>query len=486
MAATLSFEEPPRPFGRDELCANVVSLVSETTSPTVESPHGTSEMAHVAAGAPTRPFWKSQRSYILASVAGVVGLGNIWRFPYMAGQNGGGTFVLAYAICILAIGIPIAVIEASAGNLYDRGPVGLFRHLNTRWGPLAGWFLVAMLVAIMSYYLVVSGWTLGYAVDSVRGELRTFDEFTAGSNSLWYLFAIGALCLLVLLRGIRGLEATGRVLLPMLVVIVGGLAIYAQSLPGAAEARAFYFHFDGEILLHPHIWRMAASQAFYSLAIGQGMLITYGSYVPDKVNVVTSSTAVALTNAAVSITAGLMVFPIVFTFGIAPDAGSALSFTAFPNVFGALAGGRLIGVAFYVLLFAAAFSSCIGGLVVVLAPIRDELRLSRPRAALVAVGITVALGVPSALSFSSYDLCINGIPFLDFMDLVTGSGVVIVAGILGAALISWMIPRNDLFNAMNAPVYVRGQLRYSAGWMIAVARYLPVAAIMLIVVGSLF
>ena len=443
-------------------------------------------MAHVAAGAPTRPFWKSQRSYILASVAGVVGLGNIWRFPYMAGQNGGGTFVLAYAICILAIGIPIAVIEASAGNLYDRGPVGLFRHLNARWGPLAGWFLVAMLVAIMSYYLVVSGWTLGYAVDSVKGDLRTFDEFTAGFNSLWYLFAIGALCLLVLLKGIRGLETTGRLLLPMLVVIVGGLAIYAQSLPGAAEARAFYFQFNPETLLHPHIWRMAASQAFYSLAIGQGMLITYGSYVPDKVNVVTSSTAVALTNAAVSITAGLMVFPIVFTFGIAPDVGSALSFTAFPNVFGALAGGRFIGIAFYVLLFAAAFSSCVGGLVVVLAPVRDELRLSRLRAALVAVGITVALGVPSALSFSSCHLCINGIPFLDFMDMVTGSGVVIVAGIMGAALIGWLIPRNDLFNAMNAPVYVRGRFRYSAGWMIVVAKYLPLAAILLVVLGSLF
>lgn len=459
--------------------------MSESESHSTTGPRRSSGMAHVAEGAPTHPFWKSQRAYILASVAGVVGLGNIWRFPYMAGQNGGGSFVVAYTFCILAIGIPISVLEASAGNLVDRGPVGLFRHINPRWGPWAGWFIVTMLVAIMSYYLVVSGWTLGYAVDAVRGDLKTFEEFTAGFNSLWYLLAIGGLCFLVLLRGLRGLEMTGRVLLPLLVVIVGGLAVYAQSLPGAHEAREFYLRFDARALLEPHLWRMAASQAFYSLAIGQGMLITYGSYVPRNVNVVTSSTAVALTNSAVSITAGLMVFPIVFTFGIAPDVGSALSFTAFPQIFGSLPGGLYIAIAFYLLLFAAAFSSCVGGLAVVLAPLRDEFRLHRRKAALVAVGVTMALGIPSALSFSSPGLLVGGIPFLDFMDLVTGSGVVIVAGIVGAALIAWLLPRRELFGAMNDPGRRLGPLHYSAGWMIEVGRYLPIAALAIILLGWL-
>ena len=434
-------------------------------------------MAHVAALAPVRPFWQSQRSYILASVAGVVGLGNIWRFPYMAGQNGGGAFVLAYIICIVAIGIPLSVIEASGGNLVDRGPVGLFTRLNRRWGHLAGWFLIAMLVAIMSYYLVVSGWTLGYAVNAVRGELGTFEEFTSGYNSLWYLLAIGGLCLVVLLRGIRGLETTGRLLLPILVVIVGGLAIYSQSLAGAPAAREFYFQFEGRALLDPGLWRMAASQAFYSLAIGQGILITYGSYVPEKVNIVASSTAVAFTNATVSIVAGLMIFPIVFTFGISPEVGSALSFSAFPKVFATLDAGPYIGVAFYLLLFVAAFSSCIGGLVVILAPVRDVFRMSRARAAVIAVGVTVILGIPSALSFTTGGLEIDGIPFLDFMDLVTGSGVVIVAGIAGAAIIAWLFPRKALFGSMNCPPLTRGYLRYSPSWMIDVARYLPLVAI---------
>ena len=460
-------------------------VANHTEPPAAVSPHGTSDMAHVAAGAPTRPFWKSQRSYILASVAGVVGLGNIWRFPYMAGQNGGGSFVLAYIICILAIGIPMSVLEASAGNLVDRGPVGLFRYINSRWGPLAGWFLITMLVSIMSYYLVISGWTLGYALDAIRGDLQTFDQFTSGYNSLWYLLGIGALCLLVLLRGIRGLETTGRLLLPMLVIIVGGLAIYAQSLPGAQEAREFYLQFDRGALLEPHLWRMAASQAFYSLAIGQGMLITYGSYVPKNVNVVTSSTAVALTNSTVSIIAGLMVFPIVFTFGIAPDVGSALSFTAFPQVFSSLSEGLAIGIAFYLLLFAAAFSSCVGGLVVVLAPIRDEFRIPQKKAAFIAVAITVALGIPSALSFCSCGLTVNGVPFLDFVDLATGSGVVIVAGIVGTAIIAWLLPRDELFGAMNAPARRFGPFLYSAGWMIQVGRYLPLAVLAILLLGWL-
>ncbi len=152
-------------------------------------------MSQVTAGSQPRPIWTSQRAYILASVAGVVGLGNLWRFPYMAGQNGGGTFVLTYAICILALGIPLYVLEASAGKLVNRGPVGLFRRINPHWGPWVGWFLVVMTMAIMSYYLVVSGWTLGYAVDAIRVDLKPFDEFTAGFSSLWFFLATAALTL---------------------------------------------------------------------------------------------------------------------------------------------------------------------------------------------------------------------------------------------------------------------------------------------------
>jgi len=443
-------------------------------------------MSQVAAGlAPPRPVWTSQRAYILASIAGVIGLGNIWRFPYMAGQNGGGTFVIAYAICIFAIGVPLTVLEASAGKYVGRGPVGLFRRINPRWGPWAGWFLVAMLITIMSYYIVVTGWTLGYAVDAIRADLKPFAEFTAGFASLWFFLATAALSWVVLQRGIGGLERMGKIMLPLLVVTIGGLAIYSQTLAGANQARDFYFNFDLARFLEPRTWQMAAGQAFYSLAIGQGFLITYGSYIPKNVNIVGSSAAIAATNAVISIMSGLMVFAIVFTFGIAPDTGSQLSFTAFPSIFGGLPGGLFIGIAFYVLLFMAAFTSCVGGLAVVLAPIRDEFRMSRRRAALIVVAIVTALGIPSALSFTSVGLTVGGKPFLDVMDQITGSGVVVTAGIVGAALIAWLLPRAHLFKAMNARSRRVGPFTLSPQWMISVGRYLPAATIVLLLVTHL-
>lgn len=452
----------------------------------IEKPPDKSEMSQVTDGSTPRPVWTSQRAYILASVAGVVGLGNLWRFPYMAGQNGGGTFVLAYAICILVLGIPLYVLEASAGKLASRGPVGFFRLLNPRWGPWAGWFLVVMSVAIMSYYLVVSGWTLGYAVDAIRINLKPFDEFTAGFATLWFFLATAFLTLLVLLRGLGGLEQMSKILLPLLVIVVGGLAVYSQTLPGASLAHDFYFSFDPVALMEPRIWRMAAGQAFYSLAIGQGFLITYGSYSPRGFNIASSSTAVAITNSIISITAGLMVFPIVFTFGIAPDTGSQLSFTAFPMIFAELSGGKFMGIAFYILLFIAAFTSCVGGMTVALAAVRDEFHLSRKRAAVIVVAITTILGIPSALSFTSTGLSIGGKPFLDVMDQLTGSGVVIIAGIIGAALIAWKLPVAQLLNAINAPSWRLGSVTFSPRWIIRVGRYLPAAAVALWLVTYLF
>jgi NSS family neurotransmitter:Na+ symporter len=434
----------------------------------MENPKTTSEMTQVALGTHARPVWSSQTIFIIASIAGVVGLGNIWRFPYMVGQNGGGTFIVAYAICILAIGLPIMILESSAGNLTERGPVGTFRHINRTWGPWVGWLLVALTVTIMSYYFVVTGWTLGYTVDAIRGSLGPFEEFTAGYSSIWYFLIVAALVLAVMWNGIEHIEKISRIMLPLLVVGVGGMAIYSQTLDGAGQANDFYFSFDSDIFFRLQTWRMAAGQAFYSLSIGLALLITYGSYTPKGVNIVGSSIAIVATNSFVSIMAGLMVFPIVFTFGIVPETGSQLSFTAFPAVFGELNGGRAISVVFFVLLFLAAFTSCTGGLAVVLAPIRDEFKLPRWAAASIGVAVVTLLGIPSALSFTSTGLEVNGKPFLDLMDQIAGSGVVIVAGILGAALIAWIIPKADLLAAMNS--------RLPNGWIIYLGRLLPIGA----------
>ena len=391
-----------------------------------------------------RPNWSSQRAYVLASVAGVVGLGNLWRFPYMVGENGGGSFIAADLICVLLIGIPLAIVEVTAGKYIMRGPVGVFRSISPLWGPWFGWFLIGMTVLIMSYYFVITGWTLGYAGNAIVGNLSTFPEFTEGHTSLWLFIVVCGLVVIGLMQGVSGVEATSKFLMPLLVLIVGALAIYGQSLEGASAARDFYFSVDWDQFTNSRTWRMAAGQAFYSLSIGLGFLITYGSYAPRNLNVLGSTTAVATTNSTISMVAGLMVFPIVFTFGLQPDAGSELSFTAIPVLLNDLAAGRLIGIAFFVLLFLAAFTSCYGGMMIPMTAFRYELNLSKFKAAVLATSVTALLGVPSALSFSDSNLTLGGQPFLDRIDQLTGSGIVLVAGFAGTALLAWLIPLDRL------------------------------------------
>ncbi len=434
---------------------------------------------------PTRQDWTSQRAFIVSSVAAAVGLGNLWRFPYMVGENGGGTFILCYLICILAVGLPLFVLETTAGSLTEWGPVGTFRRVSGRWGPWFGWFVVALAVVVMSYYFVITGWTLGYLVDSVRGDLRPFDEMTDGFASLWYFVAVGGLVFLVLRRGTGGIERLSKVLMPTLVLMVALLAIYSQTLAGGAEALAFYTSFDLAQFLEPQTWRMAAGQAFFSLGVGTGVLITYGSYIPRNVNIIASSTAVAVTNAAISLTAGVAIFSIVFTFGIAPDSGSQLSFTAFPQVFGDLAGGRVLAPFFFGALFVAAFSSCYSTLAVATAPLRYERGFSESTAALIAVGATLLLGVPSALSFTSVELSFGGRPLLEWVDQLTGSGVGIVVGIGGAALIAWRLPRGALVAEMASAWWRSGPQRLLLHGAIELGRYMPAATVGLLIATAL-
>lgn len=432
-----------------------------------------------------RPQWTSQRAFILASVAGAVGLGSLWRFPYIVGENGGGTFIVAYLVCILAVGLPLFILETSAGSLANQGPVGLFRRISGRYGSWFGWLVVAVVLMVMSYYLVVTGWSLGYFVDAIRVGPRPFEDFSSGYASVWWFFAAGALVFLVVRRGVRSVEWLAKILMPLLIVMVAALAIYAQTLDGGGRALEFYGTFDLATFLEPRTWQVAAGQAFYSLGVGTGILITYGSYIPKNVNIVASSAAVTVTNLAISLAAGIMVFSVIFTFGVAPDTGSELSFTAFPGIFEELMGGRFIAIVFFGLLFAAAFSSSYSWLMVVAAPLRDELRMSNGRAALVATGAMLVLGIPSALSFTPLQLSIGGMPVLDWVDQLTGSGIVVVVGLIGVTLIAWRLPRAKLVEEMSARVWRVGPVRLSPYAIVAFGRYIPAAAVLLLVVTAI-
>ncbi|MDZ7676098.1 MAG: sodium-dependent transporter [Acidimicrobiales bacterium] len=433
-----------------------------------------------------RPVWRSRRAYVLATIAGIVGLGNLWRFPYMAGRHGGGDFLVAYIVSVLVIAVPLASLESAAGSLTRRSPVGAYRRAASRAGTAIGWSVIGLTAAILSYYLVITGWTLGYFLDSLRGDPRLFVDFVAGMGSLWLFLAVGALVFVVLVRGVAIIEKASLFLVPVLVVMVVGLAVFAQTLDGAAESRSFLLSPTADGLFDTATWRAAAGQAFYSVGVGQGFLIAYGSYVPAGANLIRSTTVVALTNALVSIVSAAMVFGVVFAFDISPTAGAELSFTAFPRVFGEIAGGDALAVGFFALLFVAGFTSCLGMAVVVMSAVRDETRMRTSRSAALTVGTVVAAGIPSALSFTDVGFDIGGQPFLDRVDQFTGSGVVVVLGLVGTAVLARGLPRRALAAAFSADTIRVGRWSIGPRTLIRWATVLPLVAAMAYGLGRAF
>lgn len=397
----------------------------------------------------TRAQWSSETAFILSMAAAAVGLGNLWRFPYMVGQNGGGAFILAYLIALGALALPVMMLEVAAGRVRQGSVVATYRGL-TRFGAVYGWFVGGLTLVITSYYLVITGWTLGFAADAVRLSLRDFETFTAGYNSVWYFLAVTVLGMAMLLRGVRAIETFSKLLMPFLGILIAGLAGFATTLDGWERAVGFLLTWEPGALARPELWVAALGQAFYTLALGQGYLITYGRYIPRKTHVPRATLIVVATQVMIAFLAGWMIFPFVFSEGMDPGAGSELAFSTMPRVFSRMGAGEELAIAFFVMFFAAAFSSCLAGLKVIVAILADELRLSNARAVAAGGGLALALGLPSALSFTPVELSVAGVPFLDFVDRFGGTNVVLASVAVGAGLLCWFLPPSKVIYALGA------------------------------------
>ena len=385
-----------------------------------------------------RAQWSSEPAFVFSMAAAAVGLGNLWRFPYMAGENGGGAFILAYLVAVLVVGLPLMMLEIASGRLAHGSTVGTFRGV-TRAGTIYGWFIVALTAVISSYYLVITGWTMGYAVLSVASLPPTFPDFTNGLASLWWFLAVTALCAGILLRGMAAIERFSKVLIPLLIVVVVALVLRGVGGAGWSEAVDFLFTWNAEALGRADLWLYATGQAFFTLALGQGYLVTYGSYIPQRTHVPRASFIVLAVQVFVAIMAGLMLFPLVFAQGGDPGEGSQMAFVALPRAFADMAWGRFLAPVFFWLFFAAALSSCLAGLKVVVAAIAEEFRMSNRRAVLLTCAVMALLGTPSALSFSVVDLSVAGMPVLNLVDRIGGTNVVLVSTVIGAGLLCWSI-----------------------------------------------
>jgi NSS family neurotransmitter:Na+ symporter len=391
-----------------------------------------------------RAQWGSRLGFILAAAGSAIGLGNIWRFPYTTGENGGAAFVLIYIVCVILIGIPVMIAELSLGRYTQRNPVGAIKAIVPKgmWQML-GYLGVLAGTVILSYYSVVAGWTIGYLVKTAMHATTDFGSFIADpASEFGYFIVFLGLTMFVVLGGVKGgIERWSKILMPLLFLILLGLIMYSVRLPGAESGIKFYLSPDFSKITGNTILA-ALGQAFFSLSLGMGAMITYGSYIPKNSNLISSGTMVAFSDTLIAIMAGLVIFPALFAFGMQPAQGPGLVFNVLPQIFAQMPGGMIVGISFFLLLLIAALTSSISLLEVGVAWAVDELKMKRTKATLVFTGIAFIFGIPSAMSqgyshfFSNLHL-FGRTGFLDIMDFIFGSFALTFGGLMLSIFIGW-------------------------------------------------
>ena len=356
----------------------------------------------------SRSGFSSRLGFVAAAAGSAVGLGNIWRFPYETGANGGAAFLLVYLICTVLIGFPVMVGEISLGRHAQSDPYGAYKKVGGKTWGLAGLFGVLCGIMILSFYNVVAGWAFGYFLEISAGDLLKEENFGAFfgayvadiSDNLLFSFAFMVLTTIIVIRGIqKGIESASKILMPFLFLILIGLILYALTLEGAMQGVAFYLVPDFSKISLETVYS-AMGQAFFSLSLGLGALITYGSYISKEENILSAAGIVTAADFAVAFLAGLLIFPLVFSQGQEPGAGPGLVFIALPGIFQAMGPviGKLMGGAFFLLLCLAALTSTISLLEVPVAYLVDEKKWPRKWVVIGLAGLIFLIGLPSMLS----------------------------------------------------------------------------------------
>ena len=391
-----------------------------------------------------RDAWSTRAGFILSAVGSAVGLGNMWRFAYKASEGGGAAFVLVYLAIVALVGIPLMTSEFIVGRLSQESPARAVRRLGgAAWTPL-GWLFILCGVGILAYYSVIAGWTMRYALDAIRNAIPSdtgayFGEVSQGVDAALYHLVFMIATIAVVAGGVkRGLERANLILMPLLFLILIGLAVWATTLPNGGAGYAYYLRPDIARLFSTDILTAAAGQSFFSLSLGMGALMTYASYLRSKENLGREAMTVALSDFSVAFIAGLIVFPVIFNFALLDRVGESTVgalFIALPAGFEQLGRtGDYVDTAFFVMLLFAALTSAISLLEVVVAAMVDGLGMRRRDAAIGAgLGITV-LGLPAAFNTT----------FLGNMDALVGQFLLIVGGLCTAVLVGYrLLPQAD-------------------------------------------
>ncbi len=389
---------------------------------------------------------------VVAAVAGsAVGLGNIWRFPYIAGENGGAVFIIVYLLICLLIAIPVMISEFAIGRHGRKNVMGSMRQVakGKMWLSL-GYLGVFAAVLILSFYSVIAGWTLNFIVESVKGFsgmdvtalTANFNGFVNSNEPIVWTLLFLALTAVIVLCGVeKGIERSSKIMMPMLVLMLLGMSIYSLFLPGFGEAFRFLFKPDFSKMTWDVVLQ-ALGQSFFSMSVGMGTMITYGSYIKDKENLYGVGATVALSDVLIAFLAGVAIFPAVFTFGIAPTSGSELVFLTLPSVFSQIPAGQLLSFVFFVLLFFAAITSAISLLEVPVAYLTEEFNIKRKWAVVMGFVVIGALSILCTLSLQDgSSLVVGGDSLFDFFDKFTSNIMLPVGGILVSVFVGWFMDK---------------------------------------------
>lgn len=406
-------------------------------------------------------------SAVLVAAGSAVGLGNIWRFPYLAGENGGGAFLVIYLAAVLLIGLPLMISEFSLGTATRHNAVGAFRALNKRW-TVVGYMGILSSALILSFYLVVAGWTAEYMVHSVASDLvrntdpashvAAFEQFVGHPwKPVIYALLFSLATHLIIVLGVqKGIERASKVMMPVLLMVLVVLAVNSMLMPGGMEGLKFFLKPDFSKVTAETIL-LAVGQAFFSLSIGLGTMITYASYFKQNTSVQGTALQVTLLDTFVAVMAGLVIFPAVFSAGIEPGSGPSLVFITLPSIFSTLPMSGFWSTIFFLLLVLAALTSTISLHESVTAYVEEEWKMSRQKAARLTTLLTGLLAVMASLSlgiWKEYTIC--GLTFFDSLDYLTANILLPLGAFLTCLFVGWKFDRT-LFAQQLYPNGIMGR-----------------------------
>ncbi len=443
-----------------------------------------------------REHWTTRVGFILAAAGSAVGLGNIWRFPYIAGVNGGAAFIVIYLIAIIVIGYPLMVTEMSLGKKTQKNPVGAFKTM----APNTPWWLVGALgvftgFVILSYYSVIAGWSLAYIFKAIAGFTPDMD-FTSlfyttigvdigdGPNIItplvWHLVFMAITVSIIAAGVVRGIQRWVKILMPLLFILLLILVIRAITLPGAGAGLVFYLDPDFSVI-SGQTFLDAIAQSFFTLSLGMGAIITYGSYLDKESTIGDNGGWVVGLDTGIAIIAGFAIFPAVFALGLEPGAGPGLTFMTLPAVFAELPAGSFFGFLFFLLLSIAALTSAISLLEVVVAWLVDEKKWTRAKASVLMGIIIFLVGIPTSLGYNVLgDFSFLGMDVLDTYDWFANALFLPIGGLLTAIFVGYVWQAKRAQEFANDPP---GRVRIGDWYGVLIRYIVPLAIIIVLVFG---